>query len=174
VASAIHHQQTTPIDEGPGRSKNCRRAHITLRTAKAPVGGPNGRWPVEKHAAGRRRLCQHDGSVFFFHTVATRGCNSTKNSGSGPRGALRSSSSRHLCPHFAPIPSSFLSISISFHFAIFKADNVNGARPSCTEDALSTISLFFGPLCPRCKIYRMISCLLSHNISTSQTSILSN
>ena len=81
-------------------------------------------------------------------------------------------SSRHLCSTlllpFHSIPFPFPPIFSNIQ------GQITATVPSfrAPKDALFIISL--GPPWPRCKIYRMISCFLSHSISTSQASMLFN
>ena len=86
---------------------------------------------------------------------------------------FRPLSSRHLCStHFC---SPF--ISIPFAFSPFFPNiqgQITATAPSFRAPKDALFIIFLGPLWPRCKIYRMIFCCLSHSISTSQASMLFN
>lgn len=71
-------------------------------------------------------------------------------------------------PDFAP----FHSFPFALHFLLFLQHSRQITATAPTFNAPNLFIIFFGPLWHRCKPCRMISCFLSRNISTSQTSML--
>lgn len=153
-----HCQPTTPIESmKPEGARDGHRQSIPADIKALIVG------PIVSGLPSVGSTC----SWRNFHSCP-RGCMETEKSRSGPTNASAPCRPRHLCRHFAPFHSFPFTFS-PFFPPSFKTDNGNGTPLSCTKNALFIKK--FGPPWPRCKIYRMISCSLLLNISTSQTSM---